>query len=211
MSVLINGQRFLDAFANVYFDRLSDDRKKKNLMKAYFSDPPVWTEYMLRKNNGFLKEVMERLRPKNERLEYVKEKRSIDAMFVGGEDLFRNNLEYPSKLHVLIEHENLGNIEEEMWNLIFFRAPLKVLIFYDWDENRNKKQKIWVKDKLKTLKKMLETVNGFYPECEQTEYLFIIGNTNNGNPDKDVIKWRWASNKQPRLTYLQESGLHPKR
>ena len=33
MDALINGQRFLDAFANVYFDKLSDD--KKNLMEAY--------------------------------------------------------------------------------------------------------------------------------------------------------------------------------
>ena len=40
MGVLINGQRFLDTFANVYFDRLSEDRKKKNLMKAYRSRRP---------------------------------------------------------------------------------------------------------------------------------------------------------------------------
>ena len=85
---------------------------------------------MLSKKNAFLKEVMERLRPKSERLEYVREKLSrIDAMFVGGEDLFRNNLEHPSKFHVLIEHEHNENFEKEMWKLIFLRAPLKVLIF----------------------------------------------------------------------------------
>ena len=158
MGVLINGQRFLDAFANVHFDRLSEDRKKKNLMKAYRSGDPEWTKYMFSKKNGFLKEVMERLRPKNERLEYVTEKLArIDAMFVGGEDLFRNNLEYPAKLHVLIEHEHGENIEEEKWKLIFLRAPLKVLIFYDWDEDKKKtkEEKIWVQDKLKTLKKCL--------------------------------------------------------
>lgn len=205
MGGLINGQRFLDAFANVYSDRLSEDGQKKKLMKAYFSKKRKWTEYMLSKKNGILKEVMERLRPENERLEYVREKRfKFDAMFVGGENLFNNNLDYPSELHVLIEHENDGDIEEEMWKLIFVRSPLKVLIFYDWDEaeKKTKRQKIWVKDKLKTLKKMLETVNVFYSECEQTEYLFIIGNTDNNAMD---VKWRWASNKQPKLTYLQES------
>lgn len=203
MGVLINGQKFLDAFANVYFDRLSEDRKKKNLMKAYDTE---WTEYMLSENNGFLKEVMERLRPKNERLEYVTEKLArIDAMFVGGEDLFRNNLEYPSKLHVLIEHEHGEKIQEEMWKFIFLRAPLKVLIFYDYDENEKetKEMKIWVQDKLKALKKMLNTVNGFFPECELTEYLFIIGNRSDYRGD---VKWRWASNKQPKLTYLKESN-----
>ena len=74
-----------------------------------------------------------------------------------------------------------------------------------------------MKDKLKTLAKMLDTVNGFSPECEQTEYLFIIGNRAD---DQGDVKWRWASNKQPKLTDLQESkqeslmpacGLHPKR
>ena len=193
MGVLINGQRFLDAFANVHFDRLSEDRKKKNLMKAYRSGDPEWTKYMFSKKNGFLKEVMERLRPKNERLEYVTEKLArIDAMFV-------------AKLHVLIEHEHGENIEEEKWKLIFLRAPLKVLIFYDWDEDKKKtkEEKIWVQDKLKTLKKMLNTVNGFFPECELTEYLFIIGNRSDYRGD---VKWRWASNKQPKLTYLKESN-----
>ena len=62
MSVLINRRRFLDAFANAYFARLSRDG---NLMRAYRSPETEWTKYMLSKNNAFLKEVMERLRPKN--------------------------------------------------------------------------------------------------------------------------------------------------
>ena len=61
-------------------------------------------------------------------------------MFVGGEELFKNNLWYPSKLHVLIEHEHGESIEEEMWKLLFLRAPLKVLIFYDWDEAKKTKE-----------------------------------------------------------------------
>ena len=106
--------------------------------------------------------------------------------------MYRTNLYYPSLLSVIIEHEhNLEKVEEEMWKLIFWRSPLKVLISYDWNDDEkttaNRKNKLL--QKLEKLSKMLVSANKAYPESKNTEYLFIIGNRDNVDSD---IKWRWT-------------------
>lgn len=115
----------------------------------------------------------------------------LDLVYVSGKDLFREDLYYPSLLPVIIEHEHFNNVEEEMWKLIFWRSPLKVLISYDWneDEKTTHRKRNWWTDKLKALSEMLTTANRDYPETEMTEYLFIIGNREDVQSD---IKWRWT-------------------
>lgn len=166
--------QFLDAFSAEWKAHLND--KHDALMTAYEREK-LWTDYML-SYGGFLNGVMLRLRENVRRLEYSKEIYTIDAMFVGGEDLFKKDLCYPAQIHVLIEHEHGMNIEEEMWKLIFWRAPLKVLIFYDWNEDakETEKRKDWLSNKLIKLKKMLDVANQRFPEADKTEYLFVIGN-----------------------------------
>ena len=187
----INTEQFLRAFADEWQARLSSQRDE--LMSAYVNNK-TWTDYML-SHGGFLNGVMERLRPLVGRLEYWKEVYTIDALFVGGEALFKNDLNYPSQLHVLIEHENDQVLEEEMWKLIFWRSPLKVLICYDWHENKKTtgKRRTWLSDKLGVLRKMLETANQRFPESNETEYVFIIGNRENEQSD---VTWKWASPNQ---------------
>ena len=165
-------------------------------MSAYKEDK-MWTDYML-SYEGFMHGVMLRLREKIGHLEYFKEIYTIDAMFVGGEDLFRKDLCYPSQLHVLIEHENGRNIEEEMWKLLFWRAPLKVLIFYDWneDDKSTKGRNSWLTEKLNILLEMRDRGNKQFPENKSTEYLFIIGNRKNSESE---VSWRWSSVDQIQL------------
>ena len=141
---------------------------------------------------GFLRHVANKLQQDVNRLECYGELYTLDIVFVSGEDLYRKDLCYPSLLPVIIEHEhNLEKVEEEMWKLIFWRSPLKILISYDWneDEKKTEKRKNLLADKLEELSKMLIAANRAYPEAKGTEYLFIIGNRDDVQSD---IKWRWA-------------------
>ncbi|HED38889.1 MAG TPA: hypothetical protein ENJ13_00495 [Chromatiales bacterium] len=146
-------------------------------------------------NEGFLASIMTRLTENKTELEYKREYYTLDALYVGGENLYRQNRTYPSELNVLIEHEQGDNVEEEMWKLIFWRSPLKVIIFYDWNEyeKTTNARREWLDRKLIKLVDMLNKANAYFPENQETNYLFIIGN----RVEKDQLpNWRWASNKQ---------------
>jgi hypothetical protein len=93
----------------------------------------TWTRF-IQEPGGFLERVMRRVETPGFPLHYRKEWYKVDALYVGGEDLFETNLNYPSSIQVLIEHEHNEDIEREMWNLLHWRAPLKVIISYDWSE-----------------------------------------------------------------------------
>ena len=93
-------------------------------------------------------------------------------------------------MDVLIEHENdYTRLEEEMWKLLMFRSPLKVIVSYDWDENEktNPSRINGLKDKLDKLADMARQVDKNWKEAEDTEYLIVIGNR---NADDNII-WKF--------------------
>ena len=98
-------------------------------------------------------------------------------------------------LHVIIEHENEDRVEQEMHKLLFHRSPLKVLIFYDWPEYKKaEKQNYarWLDDKLSQLFVLGKAVNEAWLEAEDTEYLFLVGNTIEENK---IPQWRYLISK----------------
>lgn len=156
-----------------------------------FEDKRAWTSFMLR-TGGFLNRVMERLSTPEWPMYYRKEWYTVDALYVGGNDLFQSELSYPSSVKVLIEHELGDNVEEEMWKLLHWRAPLKVIIFYDWSEQEKttEARRLWANNKVEKLQEMLQTVNEVFAENSATEYLFMIaGRTEANGP----ITWRSVS------------------
>lgn len=157
-----------------------------------FEDRPAWTERM-QKADGFLNKVMNRLASPERPLYYRIEWYKVDALYVGGEDIFGHNHSYPSAVEVIIEHEFGERLEEEMWKLIHWRSPLKVIIGYDWsgDEKTTPTRRDFAKDKIATLKRMLSSVNAFFPENVNTEYLFLIGGR---HETKGPFFWWAASN-----------------
>lgn len=177
--------------------------------RSPYVDRCAWTLAML-SGEGLLAKVLRRIELPDARLEYRTEFYTVDALFVGGDDLFREGLSYPSCIHALIEHEFGNNIEEEMWKLIHWRAPLKVLIFYDWagDEKTTASRRTWLGDKLSALAGMVKTVNKFHCEESSTTYLFLIGtrDTWNGN-----VTWCFATDQvlEPALVIRSDvvSGL----
>lgn len=186
----IDAHSFLKAFDEVWQTRVVSDRAR---CAAVYLNSTIWTQEMCG-DGGILMEVSKVLQAV-ETHRFGREWYTLDAVLVGGSDLFRSGLNYPSRLFAVIEHENGENVEEEMWKLIHWRSPLKVLIFYGWPDFANPKssRKVWAEKKLKVLRNMAAVVEHFNPESVQTEYLFLMGSRAKG---EDVPNWFWASNAQ---------------
>ncbi len=172
---------FLRAFLDEWRAVLSRDW---DIVWGAYKETRTWTEFMM-PYGAFFDRTCKRLS-----LTYYKELYSIDAAFVGGEDLFRSDLAYPSQVHVLLEHENGPNVEEEMWKLLHWRCPLKVLVFYDYPEKSTSAPSLsgWGAQKLKALEEMRQKVVDFLPEHEAVTYLYIIGQTTSN----ESIRW-WSA------------------
>ena len=143
---------------------------------------------------SFLHKVKNRLNADGKLLKMSREWYTLDAVFYSGNNLFgslEKGKEYPPLLDVLIEHENASDVETEMWKLLLFRAPLKVIIFYDWgDDDKTKEKgqerKQWLPAKLDELALMAMKTEHLWPENEDTEYLFIVGHRNS----EDQLCWK---------------------
>ena len=204
---LVTAEDFYAAFIECWKKEALDTDKetlKSGIIEKY-AKSGEWTKCMLGGKGGdgmeasFLYKVKSRLcdRPNahGKLLRMSREWYTLDAVFYSGNNLFgceQKGEEYPPLLDVLIEHENGGDVETEMWKLLLFRAPLKVIIFYDWGdsdkkhENKGKERKQWLPAKLGELALMAMKVEHLWPENEDTEYLFIVGHRNS----EDQLCWK---------------------
>ena len=141
---LVTAEDFYAAFIECWKEEALDTDKetlKSGIIEKY-AKSGEWTKCMLGGKGGdgmeasFLYKVKSRLcdRPNahGKLLRMSREWYTLDAVFYSGNNLFgslEKGEEYPPLLDVLIEHENGGDVETEMWKLLLFRAPLKVIIF----------------------------------------------------------------------------------
>ena len=88
----------------------------------------------------------------------------------------------PLCVDVLIEHENSYDRikEDEMWKLLVFRSPLKVIVCYNV-----------LKNKLDELAYMARRVDEKWKETEETEYLIVIGTRD--SPDNIIWEFKKLS------------------
>ena len=87
------------------------------------------------RKKAFFYRVLQRVLQKLERedIDFSREWYTLDGIYHRCESIYRKD--YPPCMDVLIEHENESDtMEEEMWKLLMFRSPLKVLVSYDWIE-----------------------------------------------------------------------------
>ena len=189
MSTKISAEQFFAAFEAEWQAITSDPSIKGD---TPFQDKTAWTT-LIQAPGGFLNRVMDRLSSDERPLYYRTEWFRVDALFLGGEDLYGKDHSWPSALDVLIEHEFGEALEEEMWKLIHIRAPLKVIISYDWAEVEKitQSRKEYAENKISALLTMLNKVNSHFPENHETEYLFLLAGREGV---KSPIFWRKASN-----------------
>ena len=208
---LVTAEGFYNAFIECWEEEALDPDEKtlKSGIIGKYAKSGEWTKFMLGgkgwggMEDSFLHKVKSRLcsglcnrlNADGELLKMSREWYTLDAVFYSGNNLpgfaEEKGEEYPPLLDVLIEHENASDVETEMWKLLLFRAPLKVIIFYDWGdcdekhENKGKDRKQWLPAKLNELALMAMKVEHLWPENEDTEYLFIVGHRNS----EDQLRW----------------------
>ena len=180
--------QFCNAFAKQW--KTETERSEGNILEAFKNDR-TWTNYMVTNKESFLSRLA-----KGMNFAITKEYYKLDAVYYNEGDqsniLFPppNEL-YPHCLHVIIEHENGERVEQEMYKLLLHRSPLKVLIFYDYPEcqkAQNQEYARWLDDKLSQFICIGKAVNDAWPEAENTEYLFLVGNTILEN---QIPQWRY--------------------
>lgn len=218
---MLTADMFVHAFGCAWRQRIAEDQEADRIARC-FEDNKAWTEYMLSlaprdepggSRAGLLADVADRLVPNIADLVYHgREIYTLDAVFAGretGADLC-NRLEggYPSRLYALIEHENGEPLEEEMWKLLWWRAPLKVIIGYDyWQSERdsNPRKQTWLGTKLALLADMWQRVDAFFPENPASEYLVLIGAPRDLSADsreRELPAWRYAVLPETRMNVL---------
>ena len=161
---MVSVQDFLNAFSQQW----NADRKRRGstLRNAYQEGKT--TAYMLDKKDfrgTFFARLARRLGQ-----QALPERQNLDIVYYSTK---AHNIEHtprirPARLNVIIEHETGKKVEEEMWKLLMWRAPLKVLVFYD-------RQAPWLDHKLRQLYALRQEVNKGWPEADDTTYLFLIG------------------------------------
>jgi hypothetical protein len=159
---------------------------------------PQWKILMIGKagspSPSILGKMLEKFRVLDTKMKFRYELYTVDVAIVGGTDTFQKDLRYPSSVYAVIEHEMNWYPEEEMWKLLHWRCPLKVLITYDYTEDQKKgrpSRQTWLDKKIETLWQMRDAVDGFQGDEQGTNYLFLIGETK--YPDGQVGGWRYAS------------------
>ncbi len=152
----------------------------------------LWTKFMLGKKGPCQDSFLYRVaNPNRLNLQMVREWYTLDCVYYEeGADVYGDDGGYPACLQALIEHENGEDVETEMYKLLMFRSPLKVLIFYDYNEDNKptERSQTWLQKKIKTLLDMGQQVDGHWPEADNTEYLFLVGNREDEN---QLPRWRY--------------------
>ena len=180
---MCTARQFLKAFRQQWEEENADD------IRPIYPEKRLWTGFMLGKkgacHDSFLHRVSIRLN-----LQMAREWYTLDCVYYREETNLYGDGGYPACLQVLIEHENGEDVETEMYKLLMFRSPLKVLIFYDYDEDRKntEKSRTWLQRKLTTLLDMGRQVDSHWPEADNTEYLFLVGNRED---EKQLPRWRY--------------------
>ena len=126
MNKKVTTERFCNEFREQW--NVEKEKNTDGILNAYKEDR-TWTDFMLNMEVGFLFQLSQKLG-----LKMDKEWYTMDCVYYEETPNLYDKGFYPACLHVYIEHENGDSVEEEMWKLLLFRSPLKVLIFYDYPE-----------------------------------------------------------------------------
>lgn len=190
---MITPRDFFQAFVEV-----TDSHLTPKLVNEFYSDDKdkQWTEMMLGEK-GVLIKTLEFLKGKElvpRDTGRIRETYQLDLIYCSGPDVLGRDGGYPQQLQAIIEHENGEHIEEEMWKLLFWRSPLKVIINYDWNEDSksiDSRKKKYTETKRKSFQELIKSVNSHAPSEGSTNYLLIMGNKKDSSDLK--VQWRaWA-------------------
>lgn len=159
-----------------------------------YASPTRWTEAMLNVETGIIRMTAERLKRNFPLLRQKQQWYTVDALFVESSD----TESFPERLLCIIEHENGPAWHEEIWKLAHWRCPLKVLIGYDYNDDRKSSPKRvdWLTTAIAAQRKFLSAVDELQGVEQGTDYLLIVGRKEASNETSPVI-WEACRLNQP--------------
>lgn len=190
----VTPERFLEVWKDVWVNQ--DSELRDQWIHIWDNKDSFQTTVFILGNHeqkGFLEYVAAELRedPDLDVAAWKREFRRLDFTCFGRERVYGEpNDTYAPHLPLILEHENGDNVEEEMWKLCIFRSPLKVLVFYDWDEcDIDPMRRFWLEDKLQRLWDIRRKFDATWEENPNTHYLLIVGDRKGPGCD---TQWRYA-------------------
>lgn len=173
---MVSVQDFLTAFSQQW---KADQKHKGAKLRDAYQDDKSWTAYMLgEKKVDFCGTFFNRLARRLGQ-ESLPQRQRLDIVYytTKAQNIRHTKRIRPARLNVIIEHENGEEVEEEMWKMLMWRAPLKVLVFYDWPpwQATTTRRQNWLDNKLIQLLDMRHEVDTLWPEAAKTTYLFLVG------------------------------------
>ena len=208
---LTEAQRFMKCFMDLWGHEYAE--KRDSIDKGMWSDKSC-TDFMIGEydknaddpKNAFLKSVCEEFGSK---LRYGREWYTVDAY------LYEENRQdwLDAHWHLIIEHENNRKMwKKQMWKLLHFKVPLKVLVGYDYScDEKAKKQRAgainkctWRDCEIERLDGMNRDAYAVHPESGNTEYLLIVGNREKKQNGKKYGEIRWRFWRATPNTKFQE-------
>jgi len=129
----ISREEFVMAFRSAW--KTLQEGSVQEVLDAY-NDHSRWTDFVLGADVGLARRTMVLLESSYGKMDYVREWLRVDAMYVSPDTIWGADPEahfYPTKLLVLIENENGGEWDTELWRLAHLKAGLKVLIGYNFN------------------------------------------------------------------------------
>ena len=188
---MITADKFLEAWRTVWNRDGVASQFVERWIGKYWSSV---TDYMLKDDEAFLRKVGYELG-----IGVEKNGKKSGHISQDSDGMFKLDMTlvskwgdgYPTFIDVMIEHENIAkNVIDEVWKLMFLRSPLKVIVTYASDPiTQCQLDKVWC---------MLDESICCFPENQETEYLFIIGQL----VDNESFEWRWLSQKEKSPQHL---------
>ncbi|MEX0568104.1 MAG: hypothetical protein Q6363_002965 [Candidatus Njordarchaeota archaeon] len=153
--------------------------EEKFNLNIYSMEHEEWTKIVI--SDELFQQITEKFG-----LRYRFEDYKIDVVLAGCANLIYEQYDdrfWPLERLVLVEHESfIENVIEELYKLLYWRAPLKVFISYPSQSSKKS-----IDDYMKTFAEIIKRSNKWFPENSETQYLFIIGQM---NESRKGLKWQ---------------------
>ena len=196
----LSGEDFLEIFIKTTSECLTP-----SIVRNKYNNNKEWTKVMLDSKSGILSILTNKLSQTQDWKDVQGSKFYYIDFVIGSGDMFRNYGFYPYSILAAIEHENGFDLGPEMYQLAFFRSPLKIIIGYDWDEDKKitEKRKKGIDNGLEIFSKFLNKCSEYCREEPEVEYLVIIGDRKYYGADE--VNWRaWRFNSLGRYSQIKE-------
>lgn len=165
---MINGSIFFQLFKAAYKDNWEEQKKAlgaEELIKTYKQDPKWFTGFVINWDESVLSRILSKLKKQYPGIRLASEVIcKFDAIYCSGDDIFEGGF-FPKQIYIVVEHENQRQtVRNELFKLLYTKAPLKVVIAYDLTDYEIAEFRLDIAE-----------VNALRGCCDKEEFILING------------------------------------